>query len=149
MSGEDYEPDRRMRLRAGPLQTDQQSFDRARLPLPRLPAHYRRRVRDQHLDGKAVRREHRRCSPEIASAGGARTGPWCSSAGVRHLRVGDYHGAPNDAYFIRAGTLDKPEQSARRAHLYPQQGAVLHRGAPAFKVFYKMDEIWSPEAQRG
>jgi len=30
----------------------------------------------------------------------------------------EYHGAPNDAYFVRAGTLDKPESVAPDVHIF-------------------------------
>jgi hypothetical protein len=62
----------------------------------------------------------------------------------------DYHGAPNDAYFVRAGTLDKPEAVVPDVHIFTRSKVPwlqLPKDAPAFKVFYKMDEIWSPESK--
>jgi hypothetical protein len=62
----------------------------------------------------------------------------------------DYHGAPNDAYFVRAGTLDKPESVTPDVHIFTRSKVpwlVLPKDAPAFKTFYPFPKIWSPESK--
>ncbi len=62
----------------------------------------------------------------------------------------DYHGAPNDAYFVRAGTLDHPESVTPDVHIFTRSKLAwleLPKGAKAFRAFYKIDEIWPPESK--
>jgi hypothetical protein len=57
-----------------------------------------------------------------------------------------YHGAPGDALFIRAGTLDTPDAVAPDVHIFTRSKVPwleLPDGVPAFKTFYKLDQIWS------
>ncbi|MGO9601850.1 MAG: GFA family protein [Candidatus Binataceae bacterium] len=61
----------------------------------------------------------------------------------------DYQGAPNDAWFVRAGTLDKPDTVKPDVHIFTRSKVPwleLPRDAPAFKVFYRLDKIWPPES---
>jgi hypothetical protein len=57
-----------------------------------------------------------------------------------------YHGAPGDYLFVRAGTLDKPEAVKPDVHIFTRSKLPwldLPEGVPAFKSFYKLDEVWS------
>ena len=61
-----------------------------------------------------------------------------------------YHGAPGDFLFVRAGTLDKPEAVRPDVHIFTRSKLPwldLPEGVPAFKVFYKTDEVWSAESR--
>jgi hypothetical protein len=58
-----------------------------------------------------------------------------------------YHGAPGDALFVRAGTLDNPDAVAPDVHIFTRSKApwlTLPAGVPAYKSFYKLDEVWPP-----
>ena len=60
-----------------------------------------------------------------------------------------YHGAPGDALFVRAGTLDKPEAVRPDVHIFTKSKLPwleLPAGVPSFKTFYKIDKVWSPES---
>ncbi len=62
----------------------------------------------------------------------------------------DYHGAPNDAYFVRAGTLDEPQAVAPDVHIFTRSKLPwleLPKDAKAFREFYKIDEIWPAESR--
>jgi hypothetical protein len=62
----------------------------------------------------------------------------------------DYHGAPNDAFFVRAGTLDHPEAVEPDVHIFTRSKLPwleLPKGVPTFDLFYKIDEIWRPESK--
>ena len=61
----------------------------------------------------------------------------------------EYHGAPNDAYFVRAGTLDKPESVAPDVHIFTRSKVSwleLPKDVPAFKAFYPFPSVWSEES---
>jgi len=60
-----------------------------------------------------------------------------------------YHGAPGDALFVRAGTLDKPEAVAPDVHIFTRSKVpwlTLPKDAPAFKTFYPIEKIWAKES---
>jgi hypothetical protein len=60
-----------------------------------------------------------------------------------------YHGAPGDFLFVRAGTLDNPDAVAPDVHIFTRSKVpwlALPTGVPAFKAFYKLDEVWPPES---
>jgi hypothetical protein len=60
-----------------------------------------------------------------------------------------YRGAPGDALFVRAGTLDHPEAVKPDIHIFTRSKLPwlkLPDDAKAFKTFYKFEEEWSPEA---
>ena len=60
-----------------------------------------------------------------------------------------YHGAPGDFLFVRAGTLDNPDAVTPDVHIFTRSKVPwldLPPGVPAFKAFYKIDEIWSAES---
>ncbi len=57
-----------------------------------------------------------------------------------------YHGAPGEALFVRAGTLDRPEAVRPDVHIFTRgklPWVQIPAGARAFETFYKIDEIWS------
>jgi len=61
-----------------------------------------------------------------------------------------YHGAPGDYLFVRAGTLDKPDTVRPDVHIFTRSKLPwldLPQGVPAFKSFYKIDEVWSAESR--
>jgi len=61
-----------------------------------------------------------------------------------------YHGAPGDALFVRAGTLDRPEAVKPDVHIFTRSKLPwldLPADVPAYKSFYKIDEVW-PAASR-
>ena len=60
-----------------------------------------------------------------------------------------YHGVP-DCLFVRAGTLDRPDSIEPDVHIFTRSKVPwldLPKGVPAFKAFYKIEEIWSPESR--
>ncbi len=57
-----------------------------------------------------------------------------------------YHGAPGDALFVRAGTLEHPEAVRPAVHIFTRSKlpwVQLPAGARAFETFYKLDEVFS------
>jgi hypothetical protein len=61
-----------------------------------------------------------------------------------------YHGAPGDCLFVRAGTLDHPEAVTPDVHIFTRSKVPwlqLPEGVPAFKAFYKIVDVWSPESR--
>jgi len=60
-----------------------------------------------------------------------------------------YHGAPGDALFVRAGTLETPSAVAPDVHIFTRSKVPwleLPKDARAFREFYKIDQVWSPES---
>jgi hypothetical protein len=60
-----------------------------------------------------------------------------------------YRGAPGDALFVRAGTLDHPETIKPDIHIFTRSKlpwVKLPDDAKAYKTFYKFEEAWSPAA---
>jgi hypothetical protein len=60
-----------------------------------------------------------------------------------------YHGAPGDFLFVRAGTLDNPEAVRPDVHIFTRSKLPwvnLPQGTPAFREFYKLDELWPPQS---
>jgi hypothetical protein len=73
---------------------------------------------------------------------------FCEKCGVYLWSV--YHAAPGDALFVRAGTLDQPEQVKPDVHIFIRSKLPwlqLPRDMPAFETFYKIDEIWPAESK--
>ncbi len=61
-----------------------------------------------------------------------------------------YHGAPGNARFVRAGTLDKPQAVKPDVHIFTRSKLPwldLPKDTPAFKTFYNIDEVWSAESK--
>lgn len=61
-----------------------------------------------------------------------------------------YYGAPGDALFVRAGTLDRPEAVKPDVHIFTRSKLPwleLPADVRAYKSFYKIDEVW-PAASR-
>jgi hypothetical protein len=61
-----------------------------------------------------------------------------------------YHAAPGDCLFVRAGTLDRPDQVTPDVHIFTRSKLPwleLPQGVPSFQTFYKIDEVWSPESR--
>jgi hypothetical protein len=57
-----------------------------------------------------------------------------------------YHGAPGEALFVRAGTLDNPDAVTPAVHIFTRSKVPwleLPKDVPAFNSFYKLDEVWS------
>jgi hypothetical protein len=62
----------------------------------------------------------------------------------------DYHGAPGDSLFVRAGTLDTPAAVKPDVHIFTRSRlpwVILPKDARAFETFYSIKEIW-PQASR-
>jgi hypothetical protein len=60
-----------------------------------------------------------------------------------------YDGTPGEFLFVRAGTLDHPEAVQPDVHIFTRSKLPwlrLPEGVPAFKSFYKLDEVWSAES---
>ena len=60
-----------------------------------------------------------------------------------------YHGAPGDFLFVRAGTLDNPDAVTPDVHIFTKSKVPwldLPQDAPAFRAFYKLDEVWSAQS---
>jgi hypothetical protein len=56
-----------------------------------------------------------------------------------------YHGAPGDALFVRAGTLENPAAVRPDVHVFTRSKLrwfSLPKGVPAFKSFYRLAEVW-------
>ncbi len=61
-----------------------------------------------------------------------------------------YHGAPGEAWFVRAGTLDDPDAVAPDVHIFTRSKVPwlqLPEGVPAFRSFYMLDDVWSAESK--
>ena len=61
-----------------------------------------------------------------------------------------YHAAPGDCLFVRAGTLDQPEQVKPDVHIFTRSKLPwlqLPKDALAFKTFYNLDEIWPAQSK--
>jgi len=62
-----------------------------------------------------------------------------------------YQAAPGgDALFVRAGTLDKPDEVKPDIHIFTRsklQWLKLPEGALAFETAYKIDEVWPAESK--
>ena len=54
--------------------------------------------------------------------------------------------AAGDALFVRAGTLDDPSAVRPDVHIFTR--SKLPKGVPAFKTFYRIDEVWSEESRK-
>ena len=62
-----------------------------------------------------------------------------------------YHGAPGDALFVRAGTLDTPEAVKPDVHIFTRSKVPwleLPKDVPSFPEFYKLDQVWTAESLR-
>jgi hypothetical protein len=56
-----------------------------------------------------------------------------------------YHGAPGDALFVRAGTLDNPAAVKPDVHIYTRsklRWLNLPAAVPAFRTFYSIAKVW-------
>jgi hypothetical protein len=61
-----------------------------------------------------------------------------------------YHAAPGDCLFVRAGTLDQPEQVTPDVHIFTRSKLPwlpLPKSLLAFETFYKIDQIWPAESK--
>jgi hypothetical protein len=61
-----------------------------------------------------------------------------------------YEGAPGDALFVRAGTLDKPEAVQPDVHIFTRSKLPwlnLPKDALAFKTFYPIEKVWPPDSK--
>ena len=140
-----------MRLRRGALQIDRAAADRECLPLPRLPAADRQRVRRQHLDRAEVCRG-RPFAPPVGHAAAGSGKPHevfrCPDCGT--ALWSKYHAAPGDTVLLRAGTLDHPEAVKPDVHIFTRSKLPwleLPADVPAFERFYKLAEFWPAESR--
>ncbi len=61
-----------------------------------------------------------------------------------------YYGAPGEALFVRAGTLDTPEAVKPDVHIFTRSKLPwlkLAEDAQAFESFYKIDRVWPAESR--
>ncbi|MGH8011683.1 MAG: GFA family protein [Candidatus Binataceae bacterium] len=61
-----------------------------------------------------------------------------------------YHGAPGEALFVRAGTLDNPNAMRPDVHIFTRSKVPwleLPPETPAFEAFYDIGKVW-PAASR-
>jgi len=61
-----------------------------------------------------------------------------------------YHGAPGDAVFVRAGTLDSPDAVRPDVHIFTRSKLPwldLPPEVPAFESFYKIEKVWPAESR--
>lgn len=61
-----------------------------------------------------------------------------------------YHGAPGQALFVRAGTLENPDAVKPDVHIFTRSKVPwlkLPEGAPAFESFYNIDKVWPAESK--
>jgi hypothetical protein len=73
---------------------------------------------------------------------------FCDKCGTYLWSV--YHAAPGDCLFVRAGTLDQPEQVKPDVHIFTRSKLPwlqLPKDALAFKTFYNLDEIWPAQSK--
>ena len=73
---------------------------------------------------------------------------FCDKCGTYLWSV--YHAAPGDCLFVRAGTLDQPEQVKPDVHIFTRSKLSwlqLPEDALAFKTFYNLDEIWPAQSK--
>jgi hypothetical protein len=73
---------------------------------------------------------------------------FCDKCGTYLWSV--YHAAPGDCLFVRAGTLDQPEQVKPDVHIFTRSKLPwlqLPNDALAFKTFYNLDEIWPAQSK--
>ena len=59
--------------------------------------------------------------------------------------------AAGNALFVRAGTLDDPRAVRPDVHIFTRSKlpwVEVPKGVPAFKTFYKIDEVWSEESRK-
>jgi hypothetical protein len=60
------------------------------------------------------------------------------------------YGRGTKSLFVRAGTLDEPDAVTPDVHIFTRTKlpwVVLPPDARAFKSYYKMDKVWSPESK--
>jgi hypothetical protein len=66
-----------------------------------------------------------------------------------HVALWSHYGGRTRAAFVRAGTLDQPNPIEPDAHIFTrskQPWVNLDGGAPAFEIFYEMDQLWPAES---
>ena len=67
-----------------------------------------------------------------------------------HVALWSHYGGRTRAAFVRAGTLDQPHPIRPDAHIFTRSKlpwVSLDGGAPAFEVFYELDQQWPAESQ--
>jgi hypothetical protein len=67
-----------------------------------------------------------------------------------HVALWSHYGGRTKTAFVRAGTLDKPNPIKPDAHIFTRSKLPwvnLEGGAPAFEIFYEMDQLWPAESQ--
>jgi hypothetical protein len=67
-----------------------------------------------------------------------------------HVALWSHYGGRTKAAFVRAGTLDKPNPIKPDAHIFTRSKlpwVSLDGGAPAFDVYYELDQLWPADSQ--
>lgn len=67
-----------------------------------------------------------------------------------HVALWSHYGGRTKAAFVRAGTLDQPNPIKPDAHIFTRSKLPwvnIERGAPAFEIFYELDQLWPAESQ--
>ena len=63
----------------------------------------------------------------------------------------NYAGAGDRFRFVRVGTLDEPDRLPPDVHIFTaskQPWVAIPKGAPAYEIFYKREEIWPEDSLR-
>jgi len=66
-----------------------------------------------------------------------------------HVALWSHYGGRTVSAFVRAGTLDRADTISPDAHIFTRSKLPwvnLERGAPAFEIYYEMDELWPAES---
>jgi len=61
-----------------------------------------------------------------------------------------YHLVSGNCVFVRAGTLDRPDQVKPDVHIFTRSKLPwlqLPKNVPAFETFYQIDEVWPAESK--
>jgi hypothetical protein len=62
-----------------------------------------------------------------------------------HVALWSHYGGRTVSAFVRAGTLDRATAVSPDAHIFTRSKLPwvnLEGGAPAFEIYYEMDELW-------
>ena len=66
-----------------------------------------------------------------------------------HAALWSHYGGRTVSAFVRTGTLDRPSVVKPDAHIFTRSKlpwVSLEGGAPAFEIFYDMDQLWPAES---
>jgi hypothetical protein len=60
-----------------------------------------------------------------------------------------YHRAPGTYWWVRVGTLDRPDLVSPDVHIWTRSkhpSVTLPDGVPVFEAYYERDQVWSQES---